>query len=206
VSWPGGAQADLATDLPGDVYAGDPLVIAARMAKVPEGVLTLSGRGAGGVWTRQLKLDFVNDQAGIAKLWARERIGALSRQKSFGADAADMEARIVELALAHHLVSEFTSLVAVDLTPARSPYATLNREQAPTAGPMGGAWSGTTGFAPTATPAPLLFAVGFIALAAAIVLWLGERKKGAWRLLARSKHGVRAGRWVAWKKQKPGVR
>jgi Ca-activated chloride channel family protein len=207
VSWPGDATAELATDLPGDVYAGDPLVIAARVSKVPEGVLTLTGRGAGGVWTRQLKLNVVNEQSGIAKLWARERIGGLSRQKSFGADVKQTEDRIVELALAHHLVSEFTSLVAVDVTPARPVDAALKREQAATAGPMGGAWSGTTGFAPTATPAPLLFAIGFIAVAIAAVLWLGERKKGAWRMLARSKHGVRSGgRWIAWKKHKPGVR
>jgi hypothetical protein len=53
----------------------------------------------------------------------------------------------------------------------------------------------------------LLFAIGCIAVAFAAVLWLSERKKGAWRLLARSKHGVRGGgRWIAWKKQKPGVR
>jgi Ca-activated chloride channel family protein len=207
VSWPGGAKAELATDLPSDVYAGDPLVIAARVAKVPEGVLTLTGRGAGGVWTRQLKLNVVNEQSGVAKLWARERIGGWSRQKSFGADPKEMEELIVELALAHHLVSEFTSLVAVDVTPARPVDAALKREQAPTAGPAGGAWSGTTGFAPTASPAPLLFAIGFIAIAIASVLWLGGRKKGAWRTLARSRHDVRSGgRWIAWKKQKSGVR
>jgi Ca-activated chloride channel family protein len=205
LSWPGGAQAELATDLPRDVYSGDPLVVVARLADVTAGVLTLTGRGAGGAWTRQLKLDVVNDQAGIAKLWARERIGGLAREKSFGADATEIEARIVELALAHHLVSEFTSLVAVDVTPVRSPFATLNREQAPTAGPMGGAWSGTTGFAQTATPAPLLFAIGLIALAWAVVLWLGQRNKGAWRSLARSNREVRSGRWVVWKK-KAGVR
>jgi Ca-activated chloride channel family protein len=207
VSWPGGAKADLATDLPGDVYAGDPLVIVARVSKVPEGVLTLSGRAAGGIWTRQLKLDVVNEQSGIAKLWARERIGALSRQKNFGADAQEIDEHIVALALAHHLVSEFTSLVAVDVTPARPLDAALNREQVPTPGPMGSAWSGTTGFAPTATPAPLLFAIGFVALALAVGLWLSERNRGAWRSLARSKHGVRSGgRWIAWKKHKSGAR
>ena len=207
--WPGGAKAELATDLPGDVYAGDPLVIAARVPKVPEGVITLSGRSAGGAWTRQLAINVVGEQSGIAKLWARERIGALSRQKNFGGDAKEVEDGIVQLALAHHLVSEFTSLVAVDLTPARPIGAALNREQVPTAGPVGGAWSGTTGFAPTATPAPLLFVVGFIALALAIALWLSERKKGAWRTLAgRSKYGLvtRSARWLAWKKPKSGAR
>jgi Ca-activated chloride channel family protein len=207
--WPGGAKAELATDLPGDVYAGDPLVIAARVPKVPEGVITLSGRSAGGAWTRQLRINVVGEQSGIAKLWARERIGALSRQKNFGGDAKEAADGIVQLALAHHLVSEFTSLVAVDVAPARPIGAALNREQAPTVAPIGGAWSGTTGFAPTATPAPLLFVVGFLALAVAVGLWLSERKKGAWRMLAgRSKYGsaTRSGRWLAWKKQKPGVR
>ncbi len=193
--WPGGAKAELATDLPGDLYAGDPLVIAARLPKVPAGTVTLSGRSAGGTWTRQLKLNVVGNHAGIAKLWARERIGELSRQKSFGADHKEQEARIVALALAHHLVSEFTSLVAVDATPARPAGLGLNRQQAPTSAPVGGAWAATTGFSQTATPASLLFVVGLLSIALAIALWLTDRKRGsAWRRLGRrSNHGF-AGR------------
>jgi Ca-activated chloride channel family protein len=171
VTWPGGGKAELATELPGDVYAGDPLVIAARLPKVPDGVLTLTGRSAGGPWTRQLTINVVGSHAGIAKLWARERIGQLSRRKNFGGDPQEHEAGIVELALAHHLVSEFTSLVAVDLTPARPAELALSREQAPTAAPVGGAWAATTGMPSTATPAPLLFVIGFIALALARSLW-----------------------------------
>jgi Ca-activated chloride channel homolog len=169
--WPGGVHAELATDLPGDVYAGDPLVVVARMPSVPQGVITLTGRSAGGAWTRQLQMNVVSDRAGIAKLWARERIGELSRQKIFGADPQEREARIVELALAHHLVSELTSLVAVDVTPARPAGQPLERQQAPTAAPVGGAWAGTTGFSPTATPAPLLLLIGLLMLAVALALW-----------------------------------
>src|SRR5207244_409192 len=83
--------------------------------------------GAGGAWTRQLAINVVGEQSGIAKLWARERIGALSRQKNFGGAAKEAEDGIVQLALAHHLVSELTSLVAVDVTPARPMGAVLNR-------------------------------------------------------------------------------
>lgn len=183
VFWPGGAKAELGADLPGDVYAGDPLVIAARLTKVPEGTLTLTGRSAGGAWTRQLPIKLVGNQAGIAKLWARERIGELSRQKNLGADAGEIETRIVDLALAHHLVSEFTSLVAVDVTPVRPMDRALSREQAPTSAPVGGAWANTTGFSPTATPAPMLFVIGGLAMAVAVSLWLTSRKRkmSAWR-------------------------
>ena len=202
VYWPGGVKAELATELPGDVYAGDPLVIAARLPKVPDGVLTLSGRSAGSAWTRQLKINVVGEQAGIAKLWARERIGELSRQKNFGGDAQEYETRVVDLAMAHHLVSEFTSLVAVDVTPARPVDLMLTREQAPTAAPVSGAWAGTTGFSSTATPASLLFVVGFFTIALAVGLWMSERNKGAWRIVGgRSKYSIamRGARWLAFR-------
>ncbi len=82
--WPDGAVATLAAALPSDVYAGDPLTVVAKLPKAPKGVLTLTGRTGGGTWTRQLALDTVDGQAGIAKLWARERIGELTRQKKHG--------------------------------------------------------------------------------------------------------------------------
>ncbi len=168
--WPDGAEAVLAAGLPSDVYAGDPLTVAAKLSSVPKGVLTLTGRSGGGAWTRQLPINMVNDQAGVAKLWARERIGELSRQKNVGGDATEAESQIVSLALAHHLVSDHTSLVAVDLTPARPVGVDSRPEQAPTSAPRGGAWAQSTGFASTATPAPLLLLAGAIALALAFAL------------------------------------
>lgn len=170
LSWPDGMKADLAANLPGDLYAGDPLIVAARLPHEPHGTLTLSGRGNGGAWVRQLTIENVGAQAGIAKVWARERIADLSRQRNFGADAAQMEQKIVDLALAHHLVSEFTSLVAVDVTPVRPMGTALNAQQAPTAAPVGGAWAQTTGFARTGTPAPLLFVLGLGALGLAFAM------------------------------------
>jgi Ca-activated chloride channel family protein len=171
IHWPGEVPAQLAASLPSDVYAGDPLVIAARLPAVPQGVLTVSGRSGGGPWTRQLPIKVVGDQAGIAKLWARERIGELSRQKNFGDEPAKKATEIVELALVHHLVSEFTSLVAVDVTPARPADIGWNREQASTSAPEGSYWARSTGFSSTATPAPLLLLIGMLALALAFALW-----------------------------------
>jgi Ca-activated chloride channel family protein len=184
--WPDGRQATLAAALPSDVYAGDPLTIAAKLPSVPKGVLTLTGRSAGGAWTRQLPLQVVTDRSGVAKLWARERIGELARQKNLGGDAAQAETQIVSLALKHHLVSDYTSLVAVDEAPARPIGTDLNAEQVPTSAPRGSPWAQTTGFAPTATNAPLLLIVGLMALALALALrvnskngWNGSRRSRA---------------------------
>jgi len=167
--WPDGAVATLAASLPSDVYAGDPLTVAAKLPGLPKGVLTLTGRSGGGAWTRQLAINMVSGQPGVAKLWARERIGELSRQKNLGGDAGESESEIVRLALQHHLVSDYTSLVAVDVTPVRPVDVDAKREQVPTSAPRGGAWAqATTGFASTATPAPLFFVIGLLALLVAL--------------------------------------
>jgi Ca-activated chloride channel homolog len=180
VHWPQEAKAELAASLPSDVYAGDPLVFAARLPRAPEGLLTISGRSNGVPWTRQLPIKLMSDQAGIAKLWARERTRQLSRDRSLGADAATTQARIVELALAHHLVSDYTSLVAVDVTPARPNDTALARDNVPTAAPAGSQWAAqSTGFSSTATPAPLLGLVGIFSLALALMLWKAPGMPGA---------------------------
>jgi Ca-activated chloride channel family protein len=174
LDWPGGATADLASTLPTDLYSGDPLVVVARIPNLPAAsqVLTLSGRIHGTVWTHQVPITSVTEQGGISKLWARERIASLTRQRNFGGDAGQMEQAIVEIALQHHLVSEFTSLVAVDETPVRPPGVADRSEQAPTSAPAGSYWAKTTGFAKTATAAPLTLWMGTVFLCIAILLYL----------------------------------
>lgn len=78
---------------------------------------------------------------------------------------------MTELALAHHLVSRFTSLVAVDVTPilpTRPDGATLEGGALPLAMPAGWNYQKVFGQLPqTATPAALHFIYGAIALAGA---------------------------------------
>jgi Ca-activated chloride channel family protein len=174
--WPAGAAATLASKLPSDVYAGDPLTVVAKLSSLPQGVITLNGRSGGGAWTRQLPLKIVNDRSGVAKLWARDRIAALARQKNLGGDATEAENQIVSLALEHHLVSDYTSLVAVDDTPVRPVGVDARPEQVPVSAPRGTPWA-TTGFARTATPAPLLLLIGLIALGIAFVLFAPARMR-----------------------------
>ncbi|HEV7442044.1 MAG TPA: VWA domain-containing protein, partial [Steroidobacteraceae bacterium] len=174
VQWPGSAKSEMASPMPSDLYAADPLVVLARITDLPAAsqVVTLSGRTHGIDWIQQIPIASVTEQAGISKLWARERIGALVRHRNFGGDAAQAQADIVELALQHHLVSEFTSLVAADDSPARPPEATDRSEQAPTSAPAGSYWANTTGFAKTGTAAPLTLLIGLASLAVAMLLYL----------------------------------
>ena len=119
----------------------------------------------------------MNDRSGVAKLWARERIAALARQKNLGGDATEAENQIVSLALEHHLVSDYTSLVAVDDTPVRPVGADARQEQVPVSAPRGTPWANTTGFAKTATPAPLLLLIGLVALGIAFAIFMPVRTR-----------------------------
>jgi hypothetical protein len=53
----------------------------------------------------------------------------------------------------------------------RPQQATYARAQAPTSAPLGSYWANSTGFARTATPAPLLLLLGGLCLAFAAVLY-----------------------------------
>ncbi|HUG98252.1 MAG TPA: marine proteobacterial sortase target protein [Gammaproteobacteria bacterium] len=176
--WPGANRPDLATPLPRDLYAGDPLVVVARLDHgPPSGLVTLAGRDAHGDWVHQVPIIALQGEAGIARLWARERITELSRRKRLaGSDApsADLDAQILELALGYGLVSDLTSLVAVDATPVRPAGAPGRLAQVPTAAPAGGAWA-HAGFPATATAAPLLTRLGALAFAVAGLAFLGGR-------------------------------
>lgn len=179
--WPGGVQPELATSLPRDVYTGDPIVILARLPSLPAGTLRLTGRRDGHIWQQELAITRVDGQSGLSKLWARDRIGELSRLKNVGGDTTALQAQILQLAMQYQVVSEYTSLVAVDTTPARSIDEPLRSEQAPTSAPVGSYWqTGTTGFAQTATPAPLWLFGGLLALTLAFTLYSYRRVRAQW--------------------------
>ena len=74
-----------------------------------------------------------------------------------------MRQPIVELALAHHLVSQYTSLVAVDHTPSGVPPEICETRPVPVNLPLG--WGGS--LPGTASPAPLEIMIGMLLLAVA---------------------------------------
>lgn len=98
----------------GDLYLGEPVLTTVRLAAAPR---TVTVRGAGG-WSRSLPAR-AQDAPGVGALWARERIATLMDERVIARDRAALEEEMTQIALRHHLVSAFTSLVAVDKTPSR---------------------------------------------------------------------------------------
>lgn len=108
-----------------DLYAGEPIQLVMRLDG-PPAQARLRGRLGQQPWSAQLDLAGAADQAGIGVLWARQKIAHYQRQGTRGMDAGALRERILALALDHHLVSPYTSLVAVDRTPARPAEAGLD--------------------------------------------------------------------------------
>ena len=178
VQWPQQMGVDLAEPLPLDLYSGDPVVVMARMPQMASGEVVLSGLVHGVPWSQRLRLTSVGQAAGLSKLWARERIGALSRQMHYGGEQEPLKSTIVDLALKHHLVSEFTSLVAVDDVVARPAASPGHVEQAATSAPVGGAWA-TVGFAKTATTAEIWRFAGLAWLGLSLLFVLTRFRRAA---------------------------
>lgn len=106
-----------------DLYAGDPVVFAARLPGVPLADLTGEIRLAGHVgetgWAQTLSLTGIDSAPGVAALWARAKIDRIEDGLYEGRDAEAVRQDTVAVALRHQLVTRHTSLVAIDDTVAR---------------------------------------------------------------------------------------
>jgi Ca-activated chloride channel family protein len=116
--WPAGSAPALSRATLPDLYAGEPVVFTARLTRL-EGALTITGTRAGAPWQASLNLVEAAPAAGIAGLWANDRIDDLLHQAGVYLDPEAVRDEVVALALSHHLVTRYTSLVAVDVTPSR---------------------------------------------------------------------------------------
>jgi Ca-activated chloride channel family protein len=159
-----------------DVYAGEPLVLAASFPALRDRALsaTAFGQAAGVPW-RQVIAGVPIELPGIATLWARRKIEHLIDSRVAGVDEALIRKLVVETALTHHLVSPYTSLVAVDKTPARSASAALERRNIANTMPAGAQWQAA--LPQTATPGPLLRWLGALVLLGATSLLIGCRAR-----------------------------
>ncbi len=177
--WPEGISADMALAAVPDVYYGEPVVLSARISGRIQGLLSLTGRSDSGYWLRQIPLSIATPHAGVASLWARSRIDDLLDERRAGANPEIIRRDVLALALAHRLVSPYTSLVVVDRTPVRPTGAPSASTAVPHVAPAGSAWSGAAvGYPATATAAPLNVACGAILLLlalTALALPRGER-------------------------------
>lgn len=145
-----------------DLYHGEPVVLTARLPW-HDGTIDLAGMRAGQPWRQSFDIADARRGAGIAKLWARDRIAMLMDRRYEGAEEDEVRLAVLDVALAHGLVSRYTSLVAVDKTPARPAGGALDRRAVPVDLPAG--WNYARVFGGRgATPATLHMIGGAIAI------------------------------------------
>lgn len=159
-----------------DLYKGEPLLITAK-TKHQLGDINITGKIAGEIWSSNLKLDGGQSREGISALWARKKIAALMQEKR-NAEFESIKQTIIETALEHHLVSKYTSLVAVDVTPVRPKDEGLDSHAIPTHLPAGWDHAKVFGqqFPATATDARLNLLIGLILMLFSTVFYYMYRR------------------------------
>lgn len=174
LQWPDGVSPEYAPAQVGDLYAGEPVVVTARVNGNVRGTLGISGVAAS-AWTRQISLDRAAFRNGVATLWARHRVEDLMDLRAARLSPDEIRAQVLPLALQYGLVTQYTSLIAVDKTPARPNGERLDAHRIDNTKPQGSNWP-TTDLPKTATPATLQMTIGASMLMFALLLGVIRRK------------------------------
>ena len=102
-----------------DLYLGETLTVLIRGRHL-DNHITVYGDYGESSWQQNVEMTDGIDHAGIRTAWARNKIASLLEQHHDAESAENRDAlkhKIVQTSIDHHLVSRFTSLVAVDVTP-----------------------------------------------------------------------------------------
>jgi Ca-activated chloride channel family protein len=130
-------------------------------------------------WHTRVTLAGGSRDATLAPEWGRRSIEVLMDELHEAGSAQAREAlrrELVATALRHHLVSRYTSLVAVDVTPVRVDGQSLGSHAMETRLPKGWSYDHVFGLAQTATPASLQILTGVLLLLGALGCGLLRRR------------------------------
>lgn len=161
-----------------DLYVGEPILVAARLSGTfgRLGEVNVSGLRPDGPWDVQLSLEGGAPETGVDRLWARRKIAVLMDGLVEGVPEEVVKEAVVKLGIRHHLVSKFTSLVAVDVTPTAPVGERPATLPLPVNLPAGWSAEHVFGSLPRgATPAPLYLLLGLITSGAAWIVRLYRR-------------------------------
>jgi Ca-activated chloride channel family protein len=173
--WPQGVQVEAWPAKLPDLYAGEPIVVAAALDRLA-GEALLAGERDGRRWEARIALARNAAAQGMGGLWAREKVSALMASLRDGAAEAEVRARVIEVATAHRLVTKYTSFVAVDKTPVRPVDESLKTAAVPTLLPEGWVYDKVFGELPQgSTGSRFALALGLAALLLAGGLFRNRR-------------------------------
>jgi Ca-activated chloride channel family protein len=147
--------------------------VSLKGTRLPEHI-RFRGRFGGTPWESTLRSAEGENREGLSVYWARQKIGSLMDKQVNVAENAGIRQTIVDIAMKHHLVSRYTSLIAVDVTPARPADKDLNVHAMKTNLPEGWDYTAVFGLPQTATNAELQIMVGLLALLLAAILYRGR--------------------------------
>jgi Ca-activated chloride channel family protein len=182
VSWPGlerpGERVEAWPERLPDLYLGQPLLVAVRFGSdAPVGEVVVSGDIGGRPWRQVIELSTGVDpqtaprHKGVASLWARRKIAALLDGKVLGRSEQAVRADVVPVALAHQLMSPYTSFVAVEEVVSLPPGEHAASVPLPNTRPRGQAPQ-TFAYPRTATTGPAKAWFGMLLLFAATMVRL----------------------------------
>ncbi|MDA0272141.1 MAG: marine proteobacterial sortase target protein [Proteobacteria bacterium] len=172
IEWPQ-APESYPTHIPA-IYQGEPLLVAAK-GRYLHGSIVVHGTTAAAPWSQELSLDTRTSKPGVGTIWARRKISALEDDLVKGRDATAVKNEMVQVAIAHKMVTRDTSLVAVEEIVSRLAQDTLKTGDVPNAVPYGQ----VAMYPQTATSAPLSFLVGLLSLLAAMFLIVRDWHDGS---------------------------
>ncbi len=119
-----GLEAEVFPEKLPDLFTGEPISVAIKSAE-PLADLRIEGKRGDLPWETTLAIEEPRSVEGIGKIFARRKIQSLTFD-GLGLTDENQRDEIVEVAIRHQLVSDHTSLVAVDeaiLRPEREPLA-----------------------------------------------------------------------------------
>ena len=131
------AKAELTPSLLPDLYQGEPVLIMTEGASL-SGDLVVTGKIGDAPWSVKLPVSAAAPAKGISKLWAHRKIADIEVAQTMGSLMADVaNKQVLDVALAHQIVSSQTSLIAVDKSPKRPATEKLTRAEVPLNLPAG---------------------------------------------------------------------
>jgi Ca-activated chloride channel homolog len=121
VDWNGLPVADVYPQRIPDLFGAKPVILSGRFTAPGRGVVRLKGKMGGQDFVREIQVDFPESASQhdvLASLWARTRIDDLMARDYNGVQQGnmrkDLQETITQLGLEYHLMTQFTSFVAVE--------------------------------------------------------------------------------------------
>lgn len=143
-----------------DIYVGEPMMLVAK-SDMPMTDVVVTGRVLGSQWSQKLALSPSALVENVDSLWARRKIANIMDTRRLGMIGEDKAKSLVtELSLAHHVMSKYTSFVAIEEVISRPENAKSRNQSVKNLMPSGS----TMSIPQTATNRTLLMLLGLVGL------------------------------------------